>query len=317
MSKKTPLAVVAFGGNALVPDADHLAVHDQYPIVRKICRTIADMIESGWNVLITHGNGPQVGIVMRRTELTLPSIAPLTMDYAVSNTQGTIGYMFSVSLYSEYRKRGISRPALAMISQTLVDRADPAFANPTKPIGSWYTREQAEELAGKNKWTIIEDAGRGWRRVVPSPRPTGIVQLPAIRTLLDQNFTVVTLGGGGIPVIMNEQGELAGVEAVIDKDFASSLLARELKADLLIFPTGVERVAVRYKKPDQRWLDKLTLAEAERYCQEGEFPKGSMEPKIRALMEFVEATGNAGVITDMENLDKALKGEAGTRVVRG
>ncbi len=315
MLNKNPLAVVAFGGNALVPDADHLAVHDQYPIVRRISRTIADMVESGWNVLITHGNGPQVGVVMRRTELTLPSIAPLTMDYAVSNTQGTIGYMFSVSLFSEYRKRGIDRKALAMISQTLVDKDDPAFANPTKPIGSWYTREQAEDLAARNRWSIVEDAGRGWRRIVPSPRPVGIVQLPAIRALLEQDITVVTLGGGGIPVVMDSEGELIGVEAVIDKDFASSLLARELKADLLIFPTGVDRVAVRYNRPEQRWLDRMTLAEAEQYCQEGEFPKGSMLPKVRALMEFVSATGNAGVITSLDSLDKALKGQAGTRLV--
>ncbi len=315
MGKKNPLAIVAFGGNALIPDANHLAVHDQYPIVREISKTIADMVESGWNVLITHGNGPQVGVVMRRTELTLPTIAPLTLDYAVSNTQGTIGYMFSVSLFSEYRKRGIQRQALAMIGQTLVDRNDPAFANPTKPIGSWYAKEEAEELARKNNWTIVEDAGRGWRRIVPSPRPVGIVQLPAIRALMEQNFTVVTVGGGGIPVIMNDEGELVGVEAVIDKDFASSLLARELEADLLIFPTGVERVAVRFNKSDQRWLDQLTLAEAERYCQEGEFPKGSMLPTIRALMEFVSATGNAGVITSLPNLDKALRGEAGTRLI--
>lgn len=315
MSKKNPLAVVAFGGNALVPDSDRLSVRDQYAVVKGIVGIIADMVESGWRVIVTHGNGPQVGFVMRRTELASSAVAPLTMDYAVANTQGVIGHMFVLALDNEYRRRNMNRQAMALVCQTLVDRNDPAFANPTKPIGSWYSRGQAEELAARNAWSIVEDSGRGWRRVVPSPSPCGIVQLEAIRTLSEQNFTVVALGGGGIPVTRNDEGELEGVEAVIDKDFASSLMARELSADMLIFPTAVERVAVGFNTPAQRWLDRMTLEEAEKYREAGEFPKGSMEPKVLAIMEFVQATGNPGVITNLANLKKSLLGEAGTRLV--
>lgn len=317
MPKSNPVAVVAFGGNALVSGAERLSVQDQYSVVSQISKTIAGMAAAGWNVIVTHGNGPQVGFVMRRTELARNAIAPLSLDYAVANTQGVIGHMFVMSLMNEYRRLGLDRQALALVSQTLVDKTDPAFANPTKPIGSWYSEDKARELAAQNGWIIVEDAGRGWRRVVPSPRPVGIVQMQAIRELTAAgNLTLVVMGGGGIPVARKANGDLEGVEAVIDKDFVSSLLARELGADLLIFPTAVEKVAIGFNTPSQQWLGRLTLTEAEAYCQQGEFPKGSMEPKIRALMEFVDATGNPGVITNNANLEKALTGETGTRLIR-
>jgi carbamate kinase len=315
MEDKKPLAVIAFGGNALVPDADHLSVHDQYGVVKDIGEKIANLVDGGWNVLITHGNGPQVGFVMRRTELAIASVAPLTMDYAVANTQGVIGHMFVLSLQNEYAKRNRGGQAMALVCQTLVDRDDPAFADPSKPIGSWYEKEQAEELAARYGWTVVEDSGRGWRRVVPSPAPRGIVQLPAIQALVEQGFTVVALGGGGIPVAETGDGELEGVEAVIDKDLATSLLAQKLKADVLVFPTSVERVALGFNTPSQRWLDRMTLKEAENHRRSGEFPKGSMEPKVAALMEFVRETGNPGVITNLANLEKALSEREGTWLV--
>lgn len=314
MVRTKPLAVIAFGGNALVPDSDHLSVHDQFPVIEEICATVAEIVQSGWNVVVTHGNGPQVGVVMRRVEMTRDEVVPVSLDYAVSYTQGTIGCMFSLALAGAFRKRNMPDRALAMISHTVVSRDDSAFSHPTKPIGSWYSEEQARALSKDNGWTIVEDSGRGWRRTVPSPRPVGIVQLEAIRTLLAQDFTVVTLGGGGIPVVGDGEG-YAGVEAVIDKDFASSLLARQLDADMLIFPTAVPQVAIRFNQPRQQWLDTLSLEEARRYLAEGEFPPGSMAPKIAALMEFVEASGKPGVITDLQHLRAAMSGSAGTRLI--
>ena len=314
MSHTKPLAVIAFGGNALIPDADHLSVHDQFPVVEKICATVASIVQSGWNVVVTHGNGPQVGVVMRRVEMTQKDLVPVSLDYAVSYTQGTIGYMFSLALSNEFGKRNMPDKALAMITHTAVDKDDPAFAKPTKPIGAWYDEQEARQLARANNWSIVEDSGRGWRRTVPSPRPADIVQFQAIKGLLSQDFTVVTLGGGGIPVVKNGEG-YAGVEAVIDKDLASSLLARKLGADMLVFPTAVPKVAVQFNKPGQRWLDSLSLEEARAYMAAGEFPAGSMAPKISALMEFVEATGKTGIVTNLENLHDAMFGKSGTRLI--
>jgi carbamate kinase len=252
---------------------------------------IAGMIEIGWNVVLTHGNGPQVGFILRRSELAIAEVPPVPMDYAGADIQGGVGYMFVNALRNEFRRRGIDRKAVAVITQTIVDRSDPAFSAPIKPIGSHMEEARAKELAAKFGWTVREDAGRGWRRVVPSPRPRAIVETEAIRSLARDGFVVVACGGGGIPVVEDENGNLKGVEAVIDKDLASSLLARSMGADTFVLPTGVEKVALDFNKPTQRWLDRMTLEEARRHQAEEQFDKGSMGPKVAALIDFVGGGG--------------------------
>ena len=315
MNEAKGLAVVAVGGNALIRDKDHLAIPDQYEQVTITARHVADMIETGWNVILTHGNGPQMGFILRRSELSIHEVAPVPMDYAGADLQGAIGYMFVKAFRNEFRRRGMAREPVAVVTETLVDKSDPAFADPSKPIGSHMDEATAQQLAAQQGWTVKDDAGRGWRRVVPSPQPQRIVDYAVIGHLARAGYLVVACGGGGIPVVENEAGDLIGVEAVIDKDFASSLLARSIGADLLLVSTGVEKVAIDFSKPSRRWLDRMTLAEARRHYAEDQFDKGSMGPKIKALIDFVAATGKTGLITDPPNLGRALAGETGTRVV--
>lgn len=310
------LAVVAVGGNALIRDKDHLAIHHQYEQAAVTAGHIADMVEAGWNVVVTHGNGPQMGFILRRSELSIHEVAPVPMDYAGADLQGAIGYMFVKAFHNAFRKRGIKRLPVAVVTETLVDRDDPAFADPTKPIGSHMDETRARALAAEQGWTVKEDAGRGWRRVVASPRPQKIVDLAAIRELAGAGYVVIGCGGGGIPVVADASGDLQGIEAVIDKDLASSLLARELGADLFMVSTAVERVAVNFNKPDQRWLDRITVGEARRLDAEGHFDKGSMGPKIEALVDYIEGGGEEGLITNPENIGRALAGATGTRIVR-
>jgi carbamate kinase len=265
--------------------------------------------------VVTHGNGPQVGYILRRSELAIHEVPPVPMDYAGADIQGAVGWMFVRALRNEFHHRGMARQAVAVVTQTVVDRADPAFANPTKPIGSHMEEAKAKSLALKYHWTVREDAGRGWRRVVPSPKPKAIVETDVIRHMATAGYVVVACGGGGIPVVEDENGELCGVETVIDKDFASSLLARSLGAEALVLPTGVEKVALDFNQPTQRWLDQMTVAEAKRYSAEDQFDKGSMGPKVAALIDFVEGGGKLGLITNAPNLPRALRGETGTRVV--
>ena len=312
---KPGLAVVAIGGNALIRDRKHESIPDQFEMVCALAEDVAAMIEDGWNVVVTHGNGPQVGFILRRSELSIAEVPPVPMDYAGADIQGAVGYMFVKALRNVFRRRGIRRQPACVVTQTLVDRDDPAFANPTKPIGSHMDEARAKQLAKKYRWTVREDAGRGWRRVVPSPKPQGILETSVIKTLAAAGYVVVACGGGGIPVIEDEQGDLQGVEAVIDKDLASSLLARSMEADLLVLPTGVEKVALDFNKPTQRWLDRMTLAEARQHLAEDQFDKGSMGPKITALIDFVAGGGHMGLITDAPNLSRALRGDTGTRVV--
>jgi carbamate kinase len=313
--KKPGLAVLAIGGNALIRDRGHESIPDQYAMVCALAEDIAAMLENGWRVVVTHGNGPQVGFILRRSEIAIAEVPPVPMDYAGADIQGAVGYMFVKALRNVFRRRGIRSQPVALVTQTVVDRADPAFANPTKPIGSHMDEARARALAARYGWTVREDAGRGWRRVVPSPRPQGIIETGVIRTLAREGYVVVACGGGGIPVIEDLTGDLAGVEAVIDKDLASSLLARALEADMLALPTGVEKVALDFNKPTQRWLDRMTLAEAKRYHAENQFDAGSMGPKIAALIDFVGGGGRTGLITDVPNLARALRGETGTLVV--
>ena len=309
-------AVVAFGGNALVTDAAHDSIPEQYETVRRTVPYLAEMIEQGWRLVVSHGNGPQVGFILRRSELSQAEVDPVPVDYAVADTQGAIGYMFVKALGNELRRRGLERPVVAVVTQSVVDPADPAFRHPNKPIGSFLDETTARERAATLGWTIMEDAGRGWRRVVPSPRPRRIVETPLIRALLDRGAVVVAAGGGGIPVALDDAGDITGIEAVVDKDLASSLLATDLDADLLLIPTGVPRVAIRFGTPEQEWLDTLTVDQARAYIEAGEFGQGSMEPKVAAVADFVaSAPGAVGAIGAPDQIPAILAGTAGTRIV--
>jgi len=308
------IAVVAIGGNSLIKDQEHQAVPDQIEAIRETCRHIASMLEQGWNVVITHGNGPQVGFSLLRSELTSHVLHTVPLDSCVADTQGTIGYMIQQCLYNEFKRRGIKKQAVTVVTQVLVDKNDPDFQNPTKPIGPFYDEDKAQTYRKERRWNVKEDSGRGWRRVVPSPIPVRIIELNAAKTLVDLGFVTVVVGGGGIPVI-EEDGELSGIEAVIDKDYASSLLAIGIKADLFLISTSVEKVALNFGKPNQKLLDRMTLEEAKKYYEEGHFPPGSMGPKIQAIINFLEKGGKEAIITDPENIERALLGETGTRIL--
>ena len=317
MKRKSKLAVVAVGGNSLILDRSRMTIPDQYFAATLTTHHIVDMIEEGWDVMVTHGNGPQVGFILRRSEIAIKELHPVPMDYAGADIQGAVGYMFQMAFRNEFRKRGLDRKAMTVVTEVLVDRNDPAFSNPTKPIGSYMDEQKAAELARQWNWVVKEDAGRGWRRVAPSPLPKEILDLDAIKAMLKEGFIVITCGGGGIPVVRDEEGNISGVEAVIDKDLTSSLLARNVNADMLLISTSVEKVALNFNKPDQVWLDRVSLGEARRYIEEGHFSRGSMEPKVRALIEFLENGGRRGLITNPPNLKRALQGETGTLFVPG
>ena len=311
------IAVVAIGGNSLIKDKSHQTVEDQYEAVKETAIHIADLIESGFNVVITHGNGPQVGFILLRSEIAkkVINLHPVPLDACGADTQGAIGYAIQRALRNEFRKRGKEKDVVTVVTMVVVDKNDPAFQNPSKPIGPFYTEEEAKEKMEAEKWIMKEDAGRGWRRVVPSPIPRKIVEINAIKTLVEKGFVVVGVGGGGIPVIEDEKGQIVGVEAVIDKDYASSLLARELGADYFIISTAVEKVYLNFGTPDQKPIDRMTLEEARKYLKEGHFKEGSMAPKIRAVIEFLEAGGKAAIITSPESIVRAIKGETGTWIV--
>ncbi|MCZ6529585.1 MAG: carbamate kinase [Chloroflexi bacterium] len=309
------VAVVAVGGNSLIKDKGRKSVPDQYEAAAESMGHIAGMIEGGWDVVITHGNGPQVGFILRRSELSKHELHEVPLDYCGADTQGAIGYMFQQSLFNEFTRRGIEKQAATVVTQVLVDRNDPAFEAPTKPIGSFMDESTATQRADAEGWVVVEDAGRGWRRVVPSPLPVRIVQQDAIDSLIGDGFVVIAVGGGGIPVVQDEAGNLTGVEAVIDKDFASALLASQIGADLLLISTAVPQIALNYGQPEQQWIDTMTLAEAKAYMEQGHFAKGSMEPKVQAIINYLEAGGKEALVTDPDNIERALAGETGTRIV--
>ncbi|GAB4403945.1 MAG: carbamate kinase [Anaerolineales bacterium] len=313
------LAVVAIGGNSLIKDEAHKTVEDQYQAAKETTYHIADMIEQGWDVAIGHGNGPQVGFILRRSEIAakVEGMHEVPLDVCGADSQGAIGYALQQNLQNELYRRGIRKPVATVVTQVLVDKNDPAFKNPTKPIGSFMDEAEAKRRQSEMGWSVVEDAGRGWRRVVASPLPKEVVELDAVKTLLNAGTVVITVGGGGIPVIDAGDHEYKGVAAVIDKDYASSLLARLLKADLFLISTAVEKVAINFGKPDQKWLDKMTLDEAKAYLAEGKhFVKGSMAPKIQAIIWYLENGGKQALITNPENIGRALKGETGTWIVK-
>lgn len=311
------LAVLAIGGNSLIKDKNHIALSSQYEAVKETGKYIADLIAEGMHVVITHGNGPQVGFIYRRGELARHELPLIPLDICGADTQGAIGYMIQKALLNQFRKRGIAKKVTTVVTQTLVNRDDPSFIRPTKPIGSFMSEREALSNKEEFGWEVLEDAGRGFRRVVPSPIPREIIELDVVRLLVKGGYVVIAVGGGGIPVIRNERGDLEGVEAVIDKDLASSLLATNLEADTFIISTAVDAVYLNLGKENQKSIPRATLREMKQYLAEGHFKPGSMKPKIESIIQFLEGGGKKAIITSPENLLKSVRGESGTTIVNG
>ncbi len=309
--------VLAIGGNSLIKDAQHQSVPDQYAAVVETVRHITDLLERGFRIVITHGNGPQVGFILLRSEHSRGLLHQVPLDSIVADTQGALGYQLQQALENEFRRRGLKKAVATVVTQVLVDATDPAFANPSKPIGEFYTLHQAEERMRVEKWLMAEDSGRGWRRVVPSPRPLRVIEAQVVRHLVQEGYVVIAAGGGGIPVVANQAGLLAGVAAVIDKDLASAVLAQQISAARLVISTGVERVCLDFGKPNQRPIDSMTVTEARHYMAEGHFQPGSMLPKLEACLQFLEGGGREAIITCPAKLVAALAGRAGTHITPG
>ena len=307
--------VIAIGGNSLIKDDQHMSVPDQYAAVVETARHITDLVERGFRVVITHGNGPQVGFILLRSEHSRGMLHEVPLDSIGADTQGAIGYQIQQAMQNEFRKRNLKKSVATIVTQTLVDKNDPAFQKPSKPIGQFYKKEEADDRMRVEKWTMVEDSGRGWRRVVPSPKPRRIIEAEVVKHLVSDGYVVIAAGGGGIPVVADDQGNLRGVAAVIDKDLASAVLAKEIAADLLVISTAVEKVCLNFGKPEQKTLDQMTVAEAKRYIEEGHFKPGSMLPKVQACVQFIENGGREALITCPEALPLALVGKTGTRVV--
>jgi len=307
--------VVALGGNSIVPASKQGTIEEQIETTRATMTHVADLIEQGHLVVITHGNGPVVGNILIRNEAARDLVPPMPLDVCVADSKGGIGYMLQQVLQNQLRARRIDKDVFTIITQVVVDQADPAFGRPTKPIGPFYERAEAERLAAAKGWAVVDDCGRGWRRVVPSPRPLEIVEWRAIERAIDSGAVVIAVGGGGIPVVRGADGDLRGVEAVIDKDWASSVLGAELHADWLVILTEVEKVSIGYGKPDQTHLDVIRVDEARPYLAAGEFPPGSMGPKIEAAVDFLEGGGSQVIITRPELLSEAVEGRRCTRLV--
>ncbi|MGD2143740.1 MAG: carbamate kinase [Anaerolineae bacterium] len=311
------VAVIAIGGNSLIKDKEHQTVEDQYKAAGETCHHITDMIEQGWDVAIGHGNGPQVGFILRRSEIAarVAGMHEVPLDSCGADSQGAIGYHLQQHLRNQFDQRGMLKAAATVITQVLVDGDDAAFENPTKPIGSFMEEGEAERRAEEEGWSVVEDAGRGWRRVVASPFPREIIELPAVRQLIEAGVITITVGGGGIPVVRDEDGNLRGVAAVIDKDYASALLAQSVNANLFLISTAVEHVYLNFGEPDQEPIREMTVADAKRYIERGHFAEGSMLPKMEAIVWFLEEGGQEAIITNPENIARALRGETGTRIV--
>ncbi len=309
------LAVVAIGGNSLIKDAGHMTVLDQYLAAGETSHHLVFLVESGYRLLITHGNGPQVGFILLRSETARNILHQVPLESCVADTQGAIGYQLAQTIMNELHRRKLRKPVASVITQVLVDANDPAIKNPSKPIGPFYTKEDAEKHAQSDGWAMKEDAGRGWRRVVASPEPKEIIEEDVIRQMLDNNIIVIAVGGGGIPVVRDANGELQGCPAVIDKDMATALLAGHLKADLFVISTGVDQVAINFGKPNQKNIARMTVAEARQYMKEGHFAAGSMLPKIIAAINFLEQGGREVIITQPHKIEAAVRDGTGTHIV--
>ncbi len=313
--KPAPLAVVAFGGNALHPPEARGTQREQLRNARRAAHELIAVLKRGYRMVIVHGNGPQVGSILIQMEEAVTKVPPFSLDVAVAMSQGSMGYMIAWMLQNEMVRHRLEPRVVCLLTEVIVDENDPAFLNPTKPIGPFFTAYRASVLIRERRWMVVEDAGRGYRRVVASPRPREIVHVAAVRQLLDGGYVVIAAGGGGIPMIRTEKGYLRGVEAVVDKDYTSSLLATALGAEQLIILTGVPRVALYYNTPRQRWIERMTVEDAERYMRAGHFPPGSMGPKIEAAIAFLQHGGREVIITSIPELRRALRGKSGTRIV--
>ena len=308
------LVVIAIGGNSLIKDSEHMTVYDQYKAAGETSEHIAGIVQEGYRVVVTHGNGPQVGFILLRSELASDVLHTVPLDTCGADTQGALGYQIAQTLDNELRRRGISQSVVAVVTQAVVDKDDPGFLDPAKPIGPFYSAESARKHQADG-WVMKEDAGRGWRRVVASPMPLELIEEPAIKVLLEQEIIVVAVGGGGIPVIRKDNGDLEGVAAVIDKDRASCLLAKNLGAETFVISTAVDKVALHFGTPEQRDLDRMTVAEAKRYLGEGHFAPGSMKPKIESAVDFLEHGGRRVIITQPSLLEEAIHGLSGTQII--
>ncbi len=312
--KKMPVMVLAIGGNALIEDNHHVDIDSQRIVAAKLAVDVVNLIEAGWRVVLTHGNGPHVGIhLVHDAAVKEFPLSPL--DHHGAATQGQIGYLLQSAIGNELLKRGINMPVVSVVTQVEVDATDSAFLNPNKPVGIFMEEMDAKAKAAKEGWKVVEDSGRGWRRVVPSPTPKKIIELDIIKQLVNSGALVIACGGGGIPVKRNADNTLTGAEAVIDKDRVSSLLAADLNADVYLIPTGVEQIAVNFGQPNQEWLSELSVADAEKYKAEGQFPAGSMLPKVESLLDYIAACPHGiGIVTKLDTMADALKGTKGTRI---
>lgn len=313
---ESKLIVIAIGGNSLIEDPKHVSVGAQYEAARKTAQHIVRLLKDGHRVAIAHGNGPQVGFILLRAEYSHEILHSVPLDSCVADTQGAIGYQLQMALKNELLKAGINKEVSTVVTQVEVSPTDPSFEKPTKPIGSFMGAEEAKAHQEKDGWSVMEDAGRGYRRVVASPKPIDIVELKSVKALLDNDIIVIAAGGGGIPVMKNPDGSYKGLEAVIDKDYAACLMAKKLNADLFVISTAVPEVCIDFKKPSQRALHSMSVKEAEAFKAEGQFAPGSMLPKVNAMIDFVTSTGNMGIITDPENLYDAVVGDRGTKVTK-
>jgi carbamate kinase len=307
--------VVAFGGNALIRAGENGTLEEQVRNAERAVRPLANVLERGFRLLIVHGNGPQAGIEMIRVEESITKVPPVGLDMCVASTQGTMAFLLQSALVNECRRRSIPPKVATVVTQVIVDAQDPGFETPTKPVGPFFTEYRARQLMHKQGWNMMEDSGRGWRKVVSSPHPVEIVEVSAVRSLLDDDHIVIAGGGGGIPVVSRPDGTLQGVEAVIDKDYTASLLARKVRAHLFVILTAVDRIFINFGKPDERPLRRLTPSEARRFLDEGQFPPGSMGPKVRSAVEFLEGGGREVIVTNEETMDEALEGRGGTTIV--
>jgi carbamate kinase len=312
---KRKLAIVAFGGNAMLRPEDRGTQEEQIARAKQAARWLAEIVRHGYHLIVVHGNGPQVGNILIQAEEASTKIPPQSLDVAVSQTEGSMGFMLQQAIRNRLESIGLAGDVVTVLTEVEVDANDPAFKRPTKPIGPFFTRYRAEALERDLGWTMREDAGRGWRHVVPSPKPLHILNIRTVEKILDVAKVIIAAGGGGIPVVRGRDGQWRGIEAVIDKDFASALLAAELDADVYIVLTGVSKVAIDYGKPSQQLIDRMTVAEAEAYLADGQFPAGSMGPKIEAAVQFVRRSGKQVLITDVEHLRDALEGQDGTVIV--
>jgi carbamate kinase len=313
---KRKLAVVAFGGNALLRPEDRGTHEEQLARAKQAARWLAELVVRGYHLIVVHGNGPQVGNILIQAEEASTKVPPQSLDVAVAQTEGSMGFLLQQAIRNRLESIGAGGPVATVLTEVEVDVNDPGFKRPSKPIGPFFTRYRAEALERDLGWTMREDAGRGWRHVVPSPRPLRILNTDAVSHMLDWAKVVIAAGGGGIPVVRGRDGQWRGIEAVIDKDFASALLAAELKAELYVILTGVPKVSLDFGKKSERMVDRMTVEEAERHLREGQFPAGSMGPKIEAAIQFVRGSGSEVLITDVEHLRDALEGRAGTRIVK-